>query len=190
MTIQVPPHLVPILQQASQQSGVPFNILAAKLAQESRFNPNARGAAGEIGIAQVMPTTAARPGYGLPPITLQALGDPAQAIPWAANYLAARARAAGTFDWNNALGAARGLAAYNGSGPQAAAYGRQVAQMAGMVVPPEPPTGDDGNAPMMRTTENRPASWAMPQESRQTEDQRLTGEVLQMLRMAQMVGGY
>ena len=59
MTIQVPPHLVPIIQQASQQTGIPFNILAAKLSQESNFNPNARGAAGEIGIAQIMPRTAA-----------------------------------------------------------------------------------------------------------------------------------
>lgn len=148
MTIQVPPHLVPIIQQASEQTGIPFAVLAAKLSQESNFNPNARGAAGEIGISQIMPATAQRPGYGLPPIELAALSDPAQAIPWGARYLAARARAQGVTDWTRPEQAMRGLAAYNGAGPQAARYGRRVAEMAGMVVPPERPTADSGDAPV------------------------------------------
>lgn len=148
MTIQVPPHLVPVIQAASEATGIPFNILAAKISQESNFNPNARGAAGEIGISQIMPATARRPGYGLSPIELSALSDPTQAIPWGARYLAARARAQGVSNWADPAQAQRGLAAYNGAGPQAAAYGRRVAQMAGMVLPPEQPTGDDGNAPV------------------------------------------
>lgn len=178
MTIQVPPHLVPIIQQAAQASGIPFNILAAKLRQESNFNPNARGAAGEIGISQVMPATAQRPGYGLPPIELAALSDPAQAIPWGANYLAARARAQGVTDWTRPEQAQRGLAAYNGRGPQAAAYGRQVAQMAGMVAPPEAPMGDDGNAPV------RPSSGPLGESLLDTPDENSESAMMRRVQAA------
>lgn len=188
MNIQVPPHLVPILQQASQATGIPYNILAAKLRQESNFNPDARGAAGEIGISQIMPSTAQRPGYGLPPIELSALSDPAQAIPWGARYLAARARAQGVTDWSRPEQAQRGLAAYNGAGPQAAAYGRQVAQMAGMVEPAAPPTGDDGNAPVTRSPLG-PSLFDTPQESDpNTEMMRRVQSALRFA--AQFSGGY
>lgn len=181
MTIQVPPEYVPIIQAASAQTGVPFNLLAAKISQESNFRPDARGRAGEIGISQIMPATAARPGYGLSPIALEALSDPARAIPWGAQYLAARARAQGVTNWADPRQAVRGFAAYNGAGPQAAAYGRRVAQMAGMVVPPEPPTGDDNNAPVQPArswTEPLP-SWEPP---RMTADEEATQQVLHMLR--------
>jgi soluble lytic murein transglycosylase-like protein len=183
--IEVPPQYVPILQAAAARSGVPYNVLAAKIRQESGFRPDARGAAGEIGIAQVMPATAARPGYGLSPIELSALSDPAQAIPWGAQYLAARARAAGVRDWTRPDQVARGLAAYNGAGPAARAYGRQVAQMAGMVVPPEPVQTDSGDSPVPDQQWTR--AWGGPQSQvaeapMMTEDQRATGEVLRMLR--------
>lgn len=183
MPIEVPPQYVPILQAAAAQSGVPYNVLAAKIRQESGFRPDARGAAGEIGISQIMPRTAQQPGYGLSPIALSALSDPAQAIPWGAQYLAARARAAGVRDWSRPDQAARGLAAYNGAGPQAAAYGRQVAQMAGMVVPPDPETQPVGDVP----GQDWARAWG--QNNRQvaeapmiTEDERISGEVLRMLR--------
>jgi hypothetical protein len=187
MTIQVPPQFVPILQRAAAESGVPYNVLAAKLQQESGFRPNARGAAGEIGISQIMPRTAAQPGYGLNPLALEALSDPNQAIPWGAQYLAARARAAGVRNWADPTQAARGLAAYNGAGPQAAAYGRQVAQMAGMVVPPEPPTGDDGNAPdAPQESIFGPSPLGGPSpfgEVAESADDVATREVMRMLRM-------
>jgi soluble lytic murein transglycosylase-like protein len=47
-----------ITQEAIAQ-GVPPAIALAVAQQESSFNPNARGAAGEIGLFQLMPTTAA-----------------------------------------------------------------------------------------------------------------------------------
>lgn len=131
-TLSVPEHLRPIIQQASEQSGVPFNIIAAKLQQESGFRPDARGTSGEVGISQIMPSTAAQPGYGLPPISAADAGDPTKAIPWGAQYLAARAKDKGVTDWGDPAQAAKGLAAYNGSGPAADGYGRQVAVLAGL----------------------------------------------------------
>ena len=138
-TLSVPEHLRPIIQQASDQSGVPFNIIAAKLQQESGFRPDARGTSGEVGISQIMPSTGAQPGYGLPPISMADAADPAKAIPWGAQYLAARAKALGVNDWNDPAQAAKGLAAYNGSGPAAEGYGRQVAGLAvlGGAQPPQ-----------------------------------------------------
>lgn len=184
--IEVPPQFVPVIQAASQRTGIPFNILAAKIQQESRFRPDARGAAGEIGISQIMPATARQPGYGVRPLDISALGDPNQAIPWGAEYLAARARSAGVRDWNDPQQAARGLAAYNGAGPQARAYGRQVAQMAGLVVPPEPTQTDAGDSPV--PDQNWVRAWG--QNNRQIaesapidNDARVSQEVLQMLRM-------
>jgi hypothetical protein len=187
MNISVPPEYVPILQRAAAESGVPYNVLAAKLQQESGFRPNARGAAGEIGISQIMPATARQPGYGLSPIALEALSDPAQSIPWGARYLAARARAAGVRDWGDPTQAARGLAAYNGAGPQAARYGRQVAQMAGLVMPPGQPTGDDGNAPVRTQPEGLwTKAWADSQRTQappRDADAEATQQVLQLMRM-------
>ena len=116
-TLAVPEHLQPIIRQASEQSGVPYDILAAKLQQESGFRADARGTSGEVGISQIMPRTGAQPGYNLPPISMADADDPAKAVPWGAQYLAARAKAQGVTDWNDPTQAARGLAAYNGSGP-------------------------------------------------------------------------
>ena len=131
-TLAVPEHLQSIIRQASEQSGVPYDILAAKLQQESGFRADARGTSGEVGISQIMPRTGAQPGYNLPPISMADADDPAKAVPWGAQYLAARAKAQGVTDWNDPTQAARGLAAYNGSGPAADGYGRQVASLAGI----------------------------------------------------------
>lgn len=140
-TLAVPDNLRPVIQQASDQSGVPFNIIAAKLQQESGFRPDARGTSGEVGISQIMPSTGAQPGYGLPPISMADAAEPEKAIPWGAQYLAARAKAQGVNDWNDPAQAAKGLAAYNGSGPAAEGYGRQVAGLAGLggAQPPQAP---------------------------------------------------
>jgi soluble lytic murein transglycosylase-like protein len=180
MNIIVPPEYVPIVQRAADETGVPYNVLAAKLQQESGFRPDARGAAGEIGIAQILPRTAARPGYGLSPIALEALRDPEQAIPWGARYLAARARAAGVRDWSDPAQVARGLAAYNGAGPQAARYGRQVAQMAGYVVPPDVETQPVGDVPGQRLWSK---AWADAQAPERSADDVATQQVLQLMRL-------
>lgn len=112
---RVPPELLPIYQQASAKTGVPVEILIAQGAQESGFNPNAVGGAGEIGIAQIHPRTAADPGFGVAPISPEDARDPAKAIPWQAEYFAARARAKGA-DLSTPQGQDAGLRAYNGGG--------------------------------------------------------------------------
>jgi hypothetical protein len=101
---------------ASRETGIPESILRAKIQQESSFNPEATGRAGEIGLSQVMPSTARDPGFGVDPVDPATLRDPANNIMFGARYLAGRGRAAGVTDWNDPKQAARGLTAYNGGG--------------------------------------------------------------------------
>jgi soluble lytic murein transglycosylase-like protein len=46
-----------VIDKASAAYGYNANLLAAQLYEESSFNPAAKGAAGEIGMAQIMPAT-------------------------------------------------------------------------------------------------------------------------------------
>jgi soluble lytic murein transglycosylase-like protein len=82
------------IANAESAYGLPTGLLARLLWQESRFNPNAQGAHGEIGIAQFMPATAAD--LGIDP------ADPEQAITGAAQYLVQLYEQTGE-DWNAAL---------------------------------------------------------------------------------------
>ncbi len=54
----VPARFAPALRRASARWGVGAALLAAQLQQESGFDPQARSAAGALGIAQFMPGTA------------------------------------------------------------------------------------------------------------------------------------
>jgi hypothetical protein len=86
------------IRQAEQQYGLPENLLARTLYEESRFRPEIidgtiRSSAGAIGIAQFMPATAR--GAGIDPT------DPQQAIPAAARELRAMFNKFGT--WSKAL---------------------------------------------------------------------------------------
>jgi soluble lytic murein transglycosylase-like protein len=111
-----PADLMPLIEEASRETGVPVPILVAQIRQESNFDPNARGRAGEIGLAQIMPATARNPGFGLPGVDPARLSDPRENILFGARYLAARGRAAGVTDWNDPAQVDRALAAYNGGG--------------------------------------------------------------------------
>lgn len=68
-----------LIIKASDETGIPTNIISALLKQESGFNPNAASPAGAKGIAQFMPGTAKA--MGINPL------DPKQAITGAAKYL-------------------------------------------------------------------------------------------------------
>lgn len=46
---------LPIVLQVSEETGVPWEVIASHIAQESGGDPNARGAAGEQGLMQIMP---------------------------------------------------------------------------------------------------------------------------------------
>jgi soluble lytic murein transglycosylase-like protein len=108
-----PPDLLPHIEAASRETGVPVPVLTALVRQESNFNPNATGRAGEVGLAQIMPATARQPGFGVPPADPTALRDPGANIMFGARYLAARA---GQGDWNDPNFRAAALRAYNGGG--------------------------------------------------------------------------
>lgn len=84
-----------LIQQASSDSGVPFDLLARQEWQESHFNPNASNPSGAQGIAQIV--TRFYPG-GDP-------FDPAWAIPTQADIMAGNYNALGSW--------AQALAAYN-----------------------------------------------------------------------------
>ena len=137
--ITPPPEFMPAYQDAARRTGIPVQMLIAKDFQESGFDPSRRGAAGERGTGQVLPSTGADPGYGLAPLSPEDAQDPKKAINWTADYLAARGRAAGVTDWSDPAQAARGLAAYNGAGPQAERYGQTVQGLTGRVQLPALP---------------------------------------------------
>jgi len=109
----VPPALLPIYQAASKRTGIPVDVLIAQAKQESNFNPNAVGSAGEIGLHQIKPSTAANPGYGMQGIDPATLTDPTVNVNFAADYLKARA---GNPNFNDPASVNAALAAYNGGG--------------------------------------------------------------------------
>jgi hypothetical protein len=53
--------------------------------RESGFDPNAKGTSGEIGLAQIMPDTALKPGYGTDPILDRS--DPMDSLRFGAQHL-------------------------------------------------------------------------------------------------------
>jgi len=96
-----------IVAQAAEDNRLPPAMFAALIGLESGGKAGAVSAAGAVGPAQIMAATARDPGYGVPPLPEAARTDPAQAIPWAAKYLAAlRDHFGGDM--------AKALAAYNG----------------------------------------------------------------------------
>lgn len=112
----VPENLAPIIQRASQESGVPVPVLTAVLQQESRMGQDPGAVANGGGPMQVIRSTAANPGFGLEPLADADRLNPERSIPWGARYLAARARSLGVTDWNDPAQRDRALAAYNGGG--------------------------------------------------------------------------
>jgi soluble lytic murein transglycosylase-like protein len=109
----VPVDYLPIYQAAAKRTGIPIDVLIAQGKQESNFDPNAVGSAGEIGLHQVKPSTAADPGYGLKGIDPATLKDPAVNINFAADYMRAKA---GNPNFNDPASVDAALKAYNGGG--------------------------------------------------------------------------
>lgn len=102
----------PIIKEAAARYGVPFELLARLLYQESRFRDDIitgaiKSVAGAVGIAQFMPQTAAALGLTDPT-------DPEQAIPAAAKLLRMEYDRFGTW--------AKALAAYNWGGTNLAKW--------------------------------------------------------------------
>lgn len=106
---RLPDAWAPHVEAGARDHGVPLALARELLGLESGGNASAVSPAGAVGPAQIMPATAANPGFGLPPLPREALTDPARAIPWGMRYLAALREKYGG-DWRLAL------AAYN-AGP-------------------------------------------------------------------------
>lgn len=113
-SVQMPPEYLQYFREASAETGIPMDLLIAQARQESSFNPNARGAAGEIGIFQIKPSTAANPGFGMAGVDAATLNDPRANILFGAQYL--KARGGANADFNDPRVQAAALAAYNGGG--------------------------------------------------------------------------
>jgi soluble lytic murein transglycosylase-like protein len=109
----VPAAYLPFYEAASKRTGIPIDILIAQGKQESGFNPDAVGTAGEIGLHQIKPSTAADPGFGMKGIDPVTLRDPAVNINFAADYLRARA---GNVNFNDPTAVDAALRSYNGGG--------------------------------------------------------------------------
>jgi hypothetical protein len=110
----IPEQYQSIVDEVARERNVPPHVLGAVLRHESGFNPDARGQAGEVGLGQILPSTARRPGFGLNPVTEEELRDPRRNIDFSASYIAARNP---NVDWSNPVAAARALATnYNAGG--------------------------------------------------------------------------
>jgi hypothetical protein len=107
---------LPYFAEASKETGIPVDLLIAQARQESGFNPNAKGGAGEIGLFQIKPSTASSPGGGVAGVDPASITGPDNVrnnILFGARYLKARM---GGGDPNNPAVQAAGLHAYNGGG--------------------------------------------------------------------------
>lgn len=71
--------------QYAERYGVDPEIFTRLVAKESGWNPDARGAAGEVGYTQIMKETAVNPGLGVTPI--QDRSDPVDNLRFGAEYL-------------------------------------------------------------------------------------------------------
>ena len=107
---------LPYFEEASQKTGIPVDLLIAQARQESGFNPNATGQAGELGVFQIKPSTAANPGGGMQGVDPASITGPDNVrnnIMFGAQYLKSRM---GNGDPTNPAVQAAGLHAYNGGG--------------------------------------------------------------------------
>lgn len=80
-----PAHLRSLIHKVAAEHGVPPALAEAVVNVESRFNPKARGRAGEVGLMQIKPATARGIGYRG---TTKGLYDPETNLAWGMRYLA------------------------------------------------------------------------------------------------------
>ena len=76
-----------IATQMAERYGVDPEVYNRLIAKESGWDPKARGAAGEIGLSQIMLETGVKPGMGVKPI--QDRSDPVENLRFGAEYLGA-----------------------------------------------------------------------------------------------------
>lgn len=76
-----------IATQMAERYGVDPEVYNRLIAKESGWDPNAKGAAGELGFSQIMKETGIKPGMGVTPI--QDRSDPVDNLRFGAEYLGA-----------------------------------------------------------------------------------------------------
>lgn len=77
------------IERASEAYGIPDSMLMAMIHQESRFEVSALSPAGAVGLAQVLPSTAAAMDReGLAPGRVERLSEPATSVMFGAAFLA------------------------------------------------------------------------------------------------------
>jgi len=91
----------------AERYGVDPELYVRLVERESGFDPNARGAAGEIGLTQIMAATGLDPGYGVKPIEDRL--DPIDNLRFGAEYLGKMTK---HYDGD----VSKALMAYNGGG--------------------------------------------------------------------------
>lgn len=74
-----------LIAKHAKANGVPLSLAQVVVQIESRYNPRARGRAGEIGLMQIKPATARGMGYRG---SVQGLYDPDTNLAWGMKYLA------------------------------------------------------------------------------------------------------
>ena len=94
-----------VASQMAERYGVDPEVFTRLIARESSWDPNARGANGELGYTQIMLETGIDPGYGVKPINDR--NDPIDNLRFGAEYLGALVKEYNG-DYNKAL------MAYNG----------------------------------------------------------------------------
>ena len=81
-----------IIERHAQKHGVPVRLAHAFVKVESNYNYKTRGRAGEVGLMQLMPSTARSIGYKG---SMRALYNPETNITWGMKYLAMAYKKAG-----------------------------------------------------------------------------------------------
>ncbi|MDX5594023.1 lytic transglycosylase domain-containing protein [Pseudovibrio sp. SPO723] len=81
-----------LIKETAKKHGVPHELARAVVQVESSFNPSARGAAGEVGLMQIKPSTARGLGYRG---STKALYNPETNLEWGMKYLAGAHKKAG-----------------------------------------------------------------------------------------------
>ena len=110
-----PTEWLPYFEEASKATGIPVDLLIAQARQESGFNPNNVGTAGEIGLFQIKPSTARAPAgmAGVDPASITGPDNVRNNIMFGAQYLKAQM---GGGDPTNPAVQAAALHRYNGGG--------------------------------------------------------------------------
>jgi hypothetical protein len=126
----------PLIAATEQRDHIPPGQLAASTNLETGGEANPATAvnskSGATGLNQILPSTAAQPGYGVAPLAPGDLTNPEKTIPFAGDYVTARAKAAG-LDMNVPAQAAKAWSLYGGD--SSGKYGQQVVAQAGGAAP-------------------------------------------------------